>query len=492
MDQRVHDQLKILQSGIRTDVTLVADFFDVDTPLGEYVKELHAYEAPAEHRERQQLLKRVIQEQLACVFTEDELERAHLDWDEDLKVNIVDHHGFLNHALLVSTNIIANAHQLPSGAPQGIVVLSDSGVPLNNFFHKRGLKFRGQQLNFIPHKDRHVVAFAAKKPEQFPLVEAAQRAGMAEDAQTFLAGIASQLQHLAEHSHVQSYKDLVQRVNYTWWKELFAEELRDRIPDLFYVANEDVAAGMLKEYLQDDTHLFSRFLFDPATRDVIVRTFDGVTGCWDLGGTRGSVFFWGVDERGQKIQLALREDSLVAVDSSVAFELELTTDSVLAALREGRVYPTMFLVYGIANFFCGVRPLVGYGSMNYQTAMRESWVCALRELGENEEAQLVGRVPTNGFIGGPLVSFGYDSDSDTLKELYALDLIERGGLSADYLQHLRAMPFNLLLQPALPDIYDSYVRPEHKKEITVTAADLLGDAFGWVKELEQHRLGSRA
>lgn len=474
-------QLKLLQDGIRIDAPLVADFFEEHTKLAEYTETINAYEAHPIHRERQRVLKETIRTLLLKTFSVEEIEHANIPWTEDWKINIVDHHGILNHPILLSTNIIANIFQMPSQKPQGVVVLSDSGVPLNNFFHKRGLKFSGEQLNLFPSRDRHVMAYAAKKRESFPLLEAAERTTHAwSDAErATLTRMNALFNTWGNDSRNTNYRGQIQRINFHLWKELFAQNIREQIPDIFYISNEDLGKEMLYQYLQDPEHVFTRILCHPETRDIIVNTFANVTGCWDNSLARGSVFFWGIDTEQQKIPLTLKGNMLVSAPGFPEYSLELTPENIIEALREEKIYPGMFLVYGIAHFHCGIRPLVGFGSMNYQTRMKEAWEKALQQI-DPSEVPLVSSINTRGFIGGPKVTFGHTHEKG-FQDFFALDIIHRGGMMREYLDHLRNTPLSAVLQPALVDIYDSYVRPERKQKITVTSGDLMGDQFEWVK-----------
>ncbi len=273
------------------------------------------------------------------------------------------------------------------------------------------------------------------------------------------------------------------RINYSWWKKLFSSELRERIPDLFYITNEEVAIGMLNKLLQDTDNLFSKILFDPTMREDTINTFTGVTGCWDSDDTRGSMLFWGIDQNDHtKIQLRVEDDQLVSTDPKRPFTVQLNKESILEALNNGQMYPTMFMVYGISSFYCGVRPLVGYGSMTYHTAMKNAWLQLLKQH-DQEEADRVNTIPVNGFIGGPSTSFGYDPKRG-YENLYALDVMARGGFSTAYLEHLHQTKLSDILLPALIDIYDSYVPQQDKQPITITANDLMGEPFSWLKELQ--------
>jgi len=476
MSDQITEQLKILQDGIRQDAPLVANFFNTNTPLQQYATELHQYEALPQHRKRQKLFKDKAKEILLSVFTKEELQQANIDWSTDWKINIVDHHGLLNHPILIATNIIGNIHQLPSGQPQGIVVLSDSGVPTNNFFHKRGLLFHHNQLNIFSHKQRHAISYALPTKDSFPLSDKAKQHNLPAEAVKFLTSIEQTLTSTATNSQITSFANQVQRINYELWPLLFHQDIRSQIPNLFYLPNETIAHHLLKEYLPHDNHFFNQVLCDKTTRSLIIKNFTNVTGCWDDQGHHGTHFFWGLNDNHEAVTLRLDNNHLVSSNQDI--KIELTPTSISQALDDRLIYPSMFLVYGIAIFHCGIRPLVGYGSMNYQTKMKGAWLKTMSHL-DQEEYKLINHIPTDGFIGGPKATF--QATEQGYKDLYALDIIYQGGLTKNYLDHLRQMPFRDLLTPALIDIYDSYVKPEHKQAITITSNDLMGSSFSWLQ-----------
>lgn len=477
MNKKIEEQLKIIEEGITKDVTLVADFFHVDTPLYAHAKNIHNYTAPKEHRRRQQLLKDVVRKRVERAFTKDEIASGNIDWETDWKLNIVDHHGILNHPILIATNILANKHQFLTEAPQGVIVLTDSGTPMNNFFHKRGLQFRGQQFNIFPSRQRHMMAYAAPVKTNFPLVDRAP-IEMSEEDKQFLHFIEKKLEENTQHPQVTDFLSQVARLNHFLWKQLFEEEIREKIPDVFYISNEEVAVELLREYLKEPLSLWYQVLCDAKMREYIVHVFNGITGCWEEGTNKGTHLFWGLNKNGEAIRMKVSGNTLVSTDDRYRLKIDLTPESIVAALDAKKIYPSMFVVYGISIFTAGVRPLVGYGSMNYQTRMKEKWVEALKNI-DPQEAELIKNIPTNGFIGGPKVTFAYEQDQYI--DLYALDIIQRGGLTGEYIEHLKKMPFNAVLRPALIDIYDSYVRAENKKPITITSNDLMGDVFSWIK-----------
>lgn len=481
-DKTFQEQSTIVQEGVRKSAPLVADFFDTNTALATYTQELQQYTAHPVHRERQKLLKAQVYALLSRMFTSEEIDAANIDWDSDWKINIVDHHNFLNHPILVTANIIANLWQLPSATPRGIVVLSDSGVPMNNFFHKRGMQFHGKQLNMVPTRERHMMYYAAPIHTVLPLEEAARRHGMSEEECTTARRVEDIIEAASTHPLVHSYRDQVTRANRDLWKLLYHEDIRNSIPELLYVTNEDVCVAMLHTLLQDAKNIFSKILFDPITRDIFIKEFPGIAGCWGGGEDTGTMFFWGVNEDGEKISLTIENGHLVSSDSKTPLRIPLEKDALLQSLTEEKIYPSMFLVYGVSIFYCGLRPLVGFGSMNYQTRMKNAWIKAMQQV-DPSEVPLLETINTRGFVGGPTATFTYNKDTRTFVPLFAMDIIANGGMTREYLEHLGKTPFNAILRPALLNIYDAYLRPEEKQPLTITANDLMGDDFTWLKHM---------
>ncbi len=479
MNEQTLEQLNRLKKGIRKDVASVARLFDVETPLSDHARSLKPEDVYPVHVERQKKFKNIVRKQLGQVFSEDELKQGNIDWESPWYINIVDHHGILSHPLLVSTNIIAGMDRLSTNNPKGMIVLSDSGVPMNNFFHKRGVRFDGTQLNLFPVKHRHGIAYAMPKKNDFFIVKKAKELGFDEKKLGFLQKIENIWNETGHNTRVTDYNSQVQRINYLMWKQLFSSDIQDKVPDVFYISNESVGTEMLINFLENKESVFYRLLCEKDIRDRFLKVFDGVTGCWD-GDTRGTHFFWGLNDKFEAVKLYVEGDKLVSKKGDII--INFTPEDIIDALKNKKMYPSMFLVYGISVFHCGIRPLAGYGSVIYLSAMKEKWLEAMKNI-YAEEAELISTISTTGFIGGPKTAFGVDEEGKFF-DLSALDIIYRGGLSKDYIKELQKMPFNAVLTPALIDIYDSYVRPENKEEITITSDELMGDAFDWVKKLE--------
>jgi len=473
MTPGTQDELGEMRDGISQDVPLLETILTDETPLAEYCEALfHPPKSPVP-RDRQEAFKVATCACLLESFTDSELKDANLQWDGDWVLNIFDHHLPLNHPFMHSANLLAQLRQLPSESPNGILVLSDAGVPYNNVAFNRGFMLHDQLLRVVSDRHKRDGVYHAPRLDSFPLrARASQKEMTAEDG-AFLDRIESILEEAGGGAGAM---EQISRINYRLWPLLFEEKLRPGIPPLLYVANELVCANLLIDYLKDPDHLFSRMLLDPALRSRTLELFDGLTGCWNQDGSHGTTFFW--RSPGGHHFSRLRLDGDYLVDTEADYRLHLDAEAIQSALREREIYPGMFLVYGISVFFCGIVPLVGFGSLNYLPRMRDAWETLLRDI-DAAEAERIAEIDIGRTIGGPLLTWDVSGKDPEL--LYALDIIRRGGLTSDYLDRLRQFPFHHALAPALPDIYNVYVHPEHRREIKATSVDMMRLYADWLK-----------
>ncbi|MDP2630506.1 MAG: hypothetical protein Q8P56_03805, partial [Candidatus Uhrbacteria bacterium] len=153
--------------------------------------------------------------------------------------------------------------------------------------------------------------------------------------------------------------------------------------------------------------------------------------------------------------------------------------ALIQALATSEIIPSLFVIYGWLLLYAGIRPLVGYGSLNYITQMKMAWIDVLQGVDDDERAR-AQTVNTLGMIGGLIVAFKRSGDGSLLNQ-YALDLVHAGGMKREYLERLFEMKLNDLLGPALLDIYGSFIPASQRVKHSLTSNDLLGQAFDWIQ-----------
>lgn len=463
----------VLQA-VRQHWPLILDYMDEPVPTGEHCEALFQIDPPRQHLDRQLGLKRAVRTHLERCFTKRELEVACIDWESGWVVNIFDHHVPLNHPFAIATNTLAGLRETGKEVPRALVVLSDSGVPLNNAFFNRGFSFDGHRIPLFTNRDRHRAVFGAGPLTSFPEPEYLHDRVDAPRLGDAITRIHDLIRSAIDQPGLVGFADQVSRINHSLWPELFTPSLRERLPTMLMAAHEDVAIHLLSEALTDKTHLFYRILCDGRTRKTVLALFDGITGCWDLDAGHGTDFFWGMDPHsGAPVRLSLAGGALVNHRSGMRVELQ--AEPLREALEARAIYPGMFLVYGMTHFYCGVRPLGGVSSVNYLTRMKSAWLKFFETRGDEGEADLVSQVDTRGCIGGPILAW-HRRDGQTTP-MSALELAARGGLDEPFIERLRTRPFGSLLKPALLEVFSDMLKDERRHGMDITPEDVAGE-FG--------------
>ncbi len=459
----------IIKKGIRGLAPLIANFFDYSKTLIEHSRALYDFACDPVHAARQACIADCLRAYISRVHGRD------VAVPIPMAINIMDHHAMINNPLSIATNIVANAHRLLVGSPQPIITFSTSIPPQDNYFSD--VRFHGKRLQFFSKKE--LPQSTCFMPlHEFHCSNRLRSAGkwndFSKEEQEFILRFESTITAL-DYGRAKNMNDQVGILNGYMWKQLFEEPLRSRIPDMIHIPNEDIIRFLAPKVVGENG-MIHRALYDPAFRALVLRRFEGLTGCWDVQKNKGTHFFW-YRKDNRPHALFVKGDMLVSRDSS--FSIPLEKNALIQALQSSEIIPSLFVIYGWLLLYAGVRPLVGYGSLNYITQMKMAWLDVLEGVDDAERARVQG-VDTLGMIGGLLVSFKRASDGSLINQ-YALDLLYDGGMKQGYLERMLEMKFNDLLGPALLDIYASWIPANQRKAHSLTSNDLLGEAFDWIQ-----------
>ncbi|EKD44012.1 MAG: hypothetical protein ACD_72C00033G0001 [uncultured bacterium] len=291
----------------------------------------------------------------------------------------------------------------------------------------------------------------------------------------FLLSIEKEILAL-DFSRAQSYNDQISIINNFLWKKIFHEDVRGNIPELYYLTQEDIARDLASHILCGD-NIVSKAIFDADFRQIVLNNFRGVTVCWDEEKNKGTHFFWYKDENNESKRLFLKDQFLVSENGLK--KIKLIKEEIISLIEKNEIVPSLFVVFSYMTFWCGLKPLVGYGSCNYLTKMKETWLKTLKD-NDTVEYERMLTLDTKSLIGGEIATYGRNEKHELI-DLYAFDIIEKGGLTKQYLEKLFSMRFRDLLMPALPEIYKSYVPTEERQELDLKSEDLVGNLFDWIK-----------
>ncbi|MBP7992335.1 MAG: hypothetical protein KAZ30_01610 [Candidatus Magasanikbacteria bacterium] len=466
------EQLEILQKGINTYMPVLGEFFDYKKTLAEHSERITEQNPDPTHLERQVLIAQTIKNELQRLYN---IENNFPE--PPFAINIVDHHAVLTHPILTATNITVNAkHLLETGVKKPSVVFSSAIVPPNNFLNKKGIHLHGKSVSFFSGKEIHQAAYCMPKHD-FHFIERLKQnkqwAQFTTEEQNFLEKIESEILAISMDQAI-NYADQVGLINNWLWPKLFAPELRDNLPELTYIPSEEIIRLNIENIFNGKSNI-DRALFDPEQRTKVLELFKDVSGCWTKSGDKGTHFFWYKDKDNKPEAMRLENEQLVAVNSNVI--IPFTRETIITAIKEKQIIPSLFVIYGWIVFWCGVKPLSGYGSSTYLTNMKKAWTKLLEHF-DQEEKERVSKIDTKSLVGGEIVT--YKRVDSKLIPQCAFDVLYDGGLTRNYVEHLNQMKFGNLVKPSMPEVYNSYVPQSERENMKLTPNDMLGADFDWI------------
>ena len=162
------------------------------------------------------------------------------------------------------------------------------------------------------------------------------------EEQQFLLAIQEEITNL-DYSHAKDYDDQISLIDQFLWKKLFQEDIRDNVPDLYYLAQENIMRELLPSILIED-NIVSQALFNSNFRQIILDNFEGIIGCWDKKNDKGTHFFWYKDENNEAKRLFLEGKFLISQDKSK--KIRLDRKEILSLIEKKEIIPNLFVIFG--------------------------------------------------------------------------------------------------------------------------------------------------
>lgn len=464
----------------------LGELFDRHISLSEYSASLYNFNPPAEYLRRQELIKKKLTEKIEKLFGRGAIKKLKINFSGVLAFNIADHHQVLNHPFLISSNVISSVNKfLQPKKSEAIVVISSGDVPPNNFFGHNGFTFHGRKVPIFSNSERESVSYYISKRD-FNFIEKLKLADrwreFTSKEQEFLLVEHKKISGY-DYSRCDNYNDQISVIIKNTWPALFAPEIRENLPELIYITQEELVTECLIELLAED-NILSRCLFNPAFRTEILNNFRGIVVTWKESEQKGTHFFWRkYPGRSQSLRLYLKDNSLVPTDERFKdLAVSLDRPTIIKLLKNREIYPSLFMIFGVLNFYAGVNPLSGYGSITYLHLMKEAWLKTLSKFNLTEEYKLLETVEAKSLVAG--LALFFKRKDGKLKTLYANDIFYDGGISAQYLQTVFKMDFADFLSVSAVDMYDylsqKYIPPEEKMHLNINSDDLAEIRFNWL------------
>ena len=352
--------------------------------------------------------------------------------------------------------------------PVIIPVIACGSVPLNNITYPKGAllyKLSNSSYDKVPKRlpvfpdrikrtlvsvappfDKEMVDRALKRLEKMVILEEIDaRQGEA------MRQIFQQDYKAPGAIELRSYSSQSQVVNNRIWQRLFfTQKVESHIVTLEL---ENISSRLLEVDLNNRHSLAWSVFMDPHLRRKVIERLDGHRACWNLqllqqrlendrtssfeekmSTSCGTVFFWGVDRRSRRIPLLLfdngeNQTELKGVDDEGnVMVIDFSVPSILTALKNKKLLPSLFTSYSVLAFARGLTCLGGYYQAEYLPMMQKELVAAMRETGSySEEARLVENTETGSYLSGmQTVMVG---DTDSLVPAGPVEIIAGGGLT---------------------------------------------------------------
>ena len=410
-------------------------FFISEDAVLENSKKLYTYIALDKYKQRQKYFVSLIRKKIGSLFSKEELEQIQIPLSGDgLKGGVVDHHGILNHPVLIGANIVPHFFRMFDRNVNGdILTFATGNVPLNDPFHRRGFMIDGRKVNLFSRADKHKIVYGLDKydfPRKFP-----------PNTQDLIDAI--------DFSSCHTLGDQITKINFYLWPLLFERSFRRKISNLISLEYDDMVIEYLLHVLETDQGSFIyQMLFDNSFRTRLIDYFQGRTGAWDEANNRGTHFFWGLGGKHEQLRMKLKNSKLQSTDGS--FEIAWNLEELTRALRYKQILPGMLLKFSLILFYMGLKPFAGYGSANYLSVLQKDFLEFLRS-DFPDEVSNIRELTVNNVTSIPVL---LRHRAGKIEDYFAFDIITNGGLPESYFKTLNSVPLKYFMAVNLNRMYD--------------------------------------
>jgi hypothetical protein len=390
------------------------------------------------------------------------------------------HHGVDYFSHSVQGSLIFSLDGLTdSNGSSTVPVFSCGNIPLDNATYPRGLLLYNASNSDLDDMPRRLPIFSDRQKRQVTSVASAFDEPMIQRAKKrfekmlsenqISENLAGPLRQIFREDYMadlvvdlENYSQQSVVLNNRVWKRLFSD-IKDS-PEMVYLELEKIVGRLLSTDLSNPGSLASYVMFDSSLREAVLQELDGATACWNtdvleqrlrannlesskqkpLNGS-GTHFFWGIDTSRRRIPLYLdtshhQHPMLRGVDDrGDSWELSYRPSSILDALNDNRLLPSLFTCFTVLSFARGINCLGGYFKDEYFPIMKQGMTNALRKTdGYGELADLVELVPTMSYLSG-MIAIMAKTEDDCLIPAGPIEIIAGGGITKEDLEKIKSL-----------------------------------------------------
>ncbi|MDJ0783470.1 MAG: hypothetical protein QNJ22_15950 [Desulfosarcinaceae bacterium] len=422
----------------------------------------------------------IVHTQVKSLFGAATARQSASDLERSPLVLTANHHGVTYFTQDFQGNLILALNRMgDDDALHTVPVFACGTVPLDNLTYPLGLLCYDTQAD-APHdspkkipvfsnKMRRQMVSCAKPFDPAMVGRAQQRAQklIGEGAISATLDRAIQTILKRDYSHpdvadLPSYTLQSTALNHRIWGRLF--NTNRRTPELITLELEKVAIGLLEKDLINSDSLAHCVMFDAKLRQHVFNMLDGQRACWrsqfllrrlhadqatannwaSAAGC-GTMLFWGLDDRGRRVPLYLRNVGtgralLCGIDDrGKLLEMPFTVQSILEGLQNDQLLPSIFTSLLAISLARGVVCAGGYFQCEYLPTMQRGLVKALKATGGySDAAARVAQVKTDTYLSG-MIAVMRSTEAGHLIPAGPLEIMAGGGLDDDALERMRAL-----------------------------------------------------
>lgn len=297
-------------------------------------------------------------------------------------VSSADHHGMLNSALAMSSNLVISRALKDDG--EYIPVFSCAGISLSNEDFPRGLVFHDStavnnliRLSLLPSNSHSSAVYNFRaytstevKKIYTVLSENINTHAVSMEQGTLVKRIIEEILGKAEIIDSKSFCEQITKINFFLWNELpLAKECGSK--KLIYLEIEEIVSRLLVSYHLQPGTLIHSLLFSRDTDAQLLQPLTDAMEKFIRQGRIDTCLFWYLSPKNQRKAMLIKGNALTTEDGLISFVLK--PETIREAIQQKKLMPSLLLIYTVLHLYYGLSCMGGFNQMHYLAAMAEAY-----------------------------------------------------------------------------------------------------------------------
>ena len=373
------------------------------------------------------------------------------------------------------------------------IVLAVGNVSLNNQAYPRGIvlsrdkifnqiednwRYNPIKLNIFPHKNIRstVSSMPAFQVEQVLNLEKQISSLYANNSltQKEIDNLQKIVLMLKQKSVMKfkRYSEQITYINSLLW-EYLQRKLTHKTQVIFLELEELVRLFLLEELKNSNSFIY-QLLFCKELREQVINYLDKSLSCWNVQKLSellycndemtkknllqqcGTLFFWKLNTRGQRIPLFIKDEKFYYQESNTLHSLDFSPENIVDKIDTREFIPNSFLCFSIIALYEGFLCAGGFGQLEYLTNFKNSFLQLPKTFLDKLPAN-IKNTPTNHYMTGLSYNLtGYNSQYYRCSNL--LDSMGEDYLSSEFINTKRKGPVKENFIQGLLEVYPEAIK----------------------------------